>query len=105
MATRLDVGNLREGTRPDDLRARFEACGEVVDVRIVQGGHAFITMGSHEAAKSALATMNGAVFEERALRVTNAREQPVEASRRLRVTKTYLERCNVTYEIDHVGTP
>jgi hypothetical protein len=112
MATRLDVGNLREGTRPDDLRARFEACGEVVEVRIVHGGHAFVTMASHEEARSALETMNGAVFEERALQVTRAREQPKEAPRprsvephRLRVTKTYLERCNVAYEIDHHGMP
>ena len=111
MATRLDVGNLGEGVRPDELRACFEACGDVVDVRIVYGGHAFVTMGSNEAARSAVDTMNGVVFEERALRVTQAREQPTMGPRppstepRIRVTKKYLERCNVTYELDHLGTP
>src|SRR3954463_15079760 len=106
MATRLDVGNLPNDAQPDELRRRFAAFGDVVEVRVVHGGHAFVTMATLEDARAAASAMDGAELHERRLRVSTAREQPTSDEpraapyRRLRITKTYRERTNVTYEID-----
>jgi RNA recognition motif-containing protein len=114
MSTRLDVGNLSSAAHPDTLRRWFAEHGEVEDVRIVAGGHAFVTMATRSGAKAAIAAMDGATFDDQAIRVIEAREQPGDANGRrsssekpqkLRITRQFRERTNVTYEIDHADTP
>lgn len=83
MGNRLYVGNLSWDTSADTLRSRFSEFGEVSDVHVVTDrdtgrsrGFAFVTMGGHDAAKTAMAEMNGAVVDGRPLRVNEAEERP-----------------------------
>jgi RNA recognition motif-containing protein len=82
MGNRLYVGNLPFTATTGTLREAFAASGDVTDVHIVTDresgqsrGFGFVTMGNaHEAAK-AMAAMNGATLEGRALRVNEAEER------------------------------
>jgi RNA recognition motif-containing protein len=83
MGTRLYVGNLSFSVGTDALRQAFSASGEVTDVHIVNDretgqsrGFGFVTMGSAAQAAAAIAAMNGATLEGRALRVNEAEERP-----------------------------
>jgi len=84
MSARLYVGNLSFDTTKDALREAFSAGGkEVVDVHVVMDrdsgrsrGFGFVTMGSPEQAREAIASMNGAMLDGRALRVNEAEERP-----------------------------
>jgi RNA recognition motif-containing protein len=83
MGNRLYVGNLPFSATTETLREAFAPSGDVADVHIVTDresgqsrGFAFVTMGNaHEAAK-AIAAMNGAMLEGRALRVNEAEDRP-----------------------------
>ncbi len=83
MSNRLYVGNLPFSATSEALRAAFAPSGDVTDVHIVTDresgqsrGFGFVTMGNaHEAAK-AIASMNGAMLDGRALRVNEAEERP-----------------------------
>lgn len=82
MGTRLYVGNLSFHATPDSIRSAFAACGEVTDVHVVTDretgqsrGFAFVTMGSVPEATKAIADMNGAMLDGRALRVNEAEER------------------------------
>ncbi len=82
MGNRLYVGNLSFHTTADALRESFAEFGEVTDVHVVTDresgqsrGFAFVTMGTTQAAAAAIAKMNGAQLEGRALRVNEAEER------------------------------
>lgn len=105
MATRLDVVNVSSHADPDALRACFERFGAVLAVRLVAGDHAFVTMASDSDARTAMATMDGAVFDARRIGVSEAREQPRTERAKVRLEHELRERCSVLYEIDHAGTP
>ena len=82
MGNRLYVGNLSFQATPDSLRTAFAAFGEVSDVHIASDretgqsrGFAFVTMGTSEEAAKAIAQMNGALLDGRALRVNEAEER------------------------------
>jgi RNA recognition motif-containing protein len=83
MSSRLYVGNIPFSVTSDALRAAFAPSGDVTDVHLVTDrdsgqsrGFGFVTMGNaHEAAK-AIAAMNGAMLDGRALRVNEAEERP-----------------------------
>ena len=82
MGNRLYVGNLSFQTSPESIGAAFAAFGEVTDVHLVQDretrqsrGFAFVTLGSGQAAAKAIAEMNGAMLDGRALRVNEAEER------------------------------
>ncbi len=83
MGSRLYVGNLPFSATAETVRAAFAPSGDVTDVHIVTDresgqsrGFGFVTMGNaHEAAK-AIAAMNGATLDGRALRVNEAEEKP-----------------------------
>jgi RNA recognition motif-containing protein len=82
MGNRLYVGNLSFGSTQDTLRDAFAAHGEVVDVHLVSDrmtgqsrGFGFVTMGSRDQAESAMAAMNGADLDGRALKVNEAEER------------------------------
>jgi cold-inducible RNA-binding protein len=82
MGNRLYVGNLSFQASSESIRAAFSAFGEVSDIHIPSDretgqsrGFAFVTMGNaHEAAK-AIAEMNGALLDGRALRVNEAEDR------------------------------
>ncbi len=66
MGNRLYVGNLSFRTDSAALRAEFEQYGAVSDVHLVTDrdsgqprGFGFVTMGTNEAAQSAISGMNG----------------------------------------------
>jgi RNA recognition motif-containing protein len=82
MGNRLYVGNLPFSVAPEALRQAFSASGEVTDVHIVNDresgqsrGFGFVTMGSAAEATKAIAAMNGAMLDGRALRVNEAEER------------------------------
>ncbi|HVH44781.1 MAG TPA: hypothetical protein VM925_20650 [Labilithrix sp.] len=119
METRLYVGNLPEDASSDALRKRFAEYGSVANVQIAfdrgsgrPRGYAFVTMASAAEARDAIAQLNGAMFEERPLRVNEAgaesegsRARAEEKRRTVRITSQFRERENMTYELDCAGVP
>jgi RNA recognition motif-containing protein len=82
MSTRLFVGNLSFHTSEDDLQEAFGQCGEVVDLKIIQDretgrsrGFGFVTMGTPDAARKAMETLDGQEMDGRTLRVNEAEER------------------------------
>ncbi len=82
MGNRLYVGNLSFNSTSETVRAAFEEIGEVTDVHLVTDretgrprGFGFVTMGTAEAAAEAIARMDGATLDGRALRVNEAEER------------------------------
>ncbi len=82
MGNRLYVGNLSFNSTSETLRAAFAEIGEVTDVHLVTDretgrprGFGFVTMGTAEAAAEAIARMDGATLDGRALRVNEAEER------------------------------
>jgi RNA recognition motif-containing protein len=82
MSTRLYVGNLSYHATSDSVREAFAQSGEVTDVHVVMDresgrsrGFAFVTMGTPQAAQSAIANLNGALLDGRPLRVNEAEER------------------------------
>jgi RNA recognition motif-containing protein len=82
MNNRLYVGNLSYHTTEDVLKEAFARCGEVVDIKLMldrdtgrSRGFAFITMGSPDAARTAIERMHGAELDGRNLRVNEAEER------------------------------
>jgi RNA recognition motif-containing protein len=83
MGNRLYVGNLPFSATTETLRQAFTSSGEVTDVHIVTDresgqsrGFGFVTMGNAQEAANAIASMNGANLDGRALRVNEAEERP-----------------------------
>jgi RNA recognition motif-containing protein len=82
MGNRLYIGNLSFQASAESLRAAFSSFGEITDVHLVSDretgqsrGFGFITMGTSEAAAKAIAQMNGALLDGRALKVNEAEER------------------------------
>lgn len=83
MGNRLYVGNLPFSATAETLRQTFASSGEVTDVHVVTDresgqsrGFGFVTMGNAKEAANAIAAMNGANLDGRALRVNEAEERP-----------------------------
>ena len=83
MSSRLYVGNLSFHSTADTIRGAFAEHGTVSDVHVVMDrdtgrprGFAFVTMGDDAQASQAIAAMNGAMLDGRALRVNEAQERP-----------------------------
>ncbi len=83
MGNRLYVGNLSFNATNDTVRTAFAPFGEVTDVHVVSDretgqsrGFGFVTMGTGDAAKKAIADMNGAMLDGRPLKVNEAEERP-----------------------------
>lgn len=83
MGNRLYVGNLSFNATNDTVRAAFAPFGEITDVHVVNDretgqsrGFGFVTMGTGDAAKKAIADMNGALLDGRPLKVNEAEERP-----------------------------
>ena len=80
MSTKLYIGNLPFDVTEDDLRNMVSEHGPVNEVTVVMDkatgkarGFAFVTMNTPEAAKVAIAALNGKDWKGRALTVNEAR--------------------------------
>jgi cold-inducible RNA-binding protein len=74
------VGNLGFSTTEEPLRALFESYGSIASVTIVKDrdtgeprGFAFVEMRQDSEAQAAIAALQGAVLNERVLRMNEAR--------------------------------
>lgn len=83
MAKKLYVGNISYDTREDALRDLFTPHGEVVSVNVITDrytgmskGFGFVEMGSDEAARAAVAALNGQQIDGRAIKVSEAYDRP-----------------------------
>jgi cold-inducible RNA-binding protein len=81
--TNIFVGNLSYQTTQDELHAAFAAYGPVERVSIVTDrdsgqprGFAFVEMTDRSAAETAIAQLNGAELNGRAMNVNEARPKP-----------------------------
>ena len=82
MNNRLYVGNLSYDVTTEALQACFAEFGTVTDTHVVKDretgrarGFAFVTMNTDAEATQAVAQLNNAMFEGRALRVNVAEER------------------------------
>ena len=82
MSTKIYVGNLPWRATDAQLTQLFSAHGEVTEARVVTDretgrsrGFAFVSMTSADAARAAIAALNGHTLEGRALVVNEANEQ------------------------------
>lgn len=82
MSNRLYVGNLAFHTTEDVLMNAFAKIGSVTEAKLIidretgrSRGFAFVTMGSSDDAQRAIAELNGADLDGRALKVNEAEER------------------------------
>lgn len=82
MAKKLFVGNLSFQADEESMRELFSGIGEVLSVKIITDagtgrprGFGFVEMASEEDAQRAVESLNGSVFMDRQLSVSEAREQ------------------------------
>ena len=80
MSNKLFVGNLSPNTTENDLQDAFAAHGTVTETNLMMDrmtnrprGFAFVTMSSDEEAQKAIAALNGAKLDGRALTVNIAK--------------------------------
>ena len=88
MATRIYVGNLPYSATSDQLTQLFSAFGEVAEATIIQDretgqakGFAFVQMVDDDAARTAIAQLDGTTLDNRAIRVNEAQARPVRSDR------------------------
>ncbi|HEY6881532.1 MAG TPA: RNA-binding protein [Polyangiales bacterium] len=82
MTNRLYVGNLAFNTDEHTLQDAFSRFGDVSELKIVTDretgrsrGFAFVTMADPQAARTAIAELDGRLVDGRALRVNEAEER------------------------------
>ena len=85
MGTKVFVGGLAWATTSDGLRQSFEACGSIVEAKVVEDrdtgrsrGFGFVTFADDAGCKKAIETMNGATLDGRQIRVNEAENKPRE---------------------------
>ena len=83
MSTRIYVGNLPYSADGQQLTQLFGAYGDVVEATIVTDrdsgqskGFGFVQMTSDDAARSAIAGLNGSALGDRTITVNDARPRP-----------------------------
>ena len=83
MGARIYVGNLPYSADNAQLLQLFSAYGDVVDVRVITDrstgqskGFAFVEMSTEESARRAITELNGAMLDNRAIRLDEASERP-----------------------------
>lgn len=79
MTKKVYVGNMSYDTTPEKLQELFQAHGEVTSVNVVTDrytgrprGFAFVEMATDEAAKAAIAALDGQEVDGRQLKVNEA---------------------------------
>ena len=83
MAQKIYVGNMNYATTEDALKNVFSQYGEVVSAVIIKDryteqskGFGFVEMADENAAREAIAALNGTEFEGRRIRVNEAEDRP-----------------------------
>jgi RNA recognition motif-containing protein len=73
---KLYVGNLSYSVTSEQLKELFGACGEVKEVKIIEGkGFGFVEMGTQIEAEKAKKDLGGTQFMGRSITVEEARPQ------------------------------
>ena len=82
MGNKLFVGGLSWDTNDISLREAFEACGTVIEAKVITDrdtgrsrGFGFVTLDSSEAAQKAISTLDGTEIDGRAVRVNEAEDK------------------------------
>lgn len=82
MSKKIYVGNLNYNTTEDQLRELFGQYGNVLEANVISDrftdrskGFGFVEMEEDDAADAAITALNGKEFDNRALRVDEARER------------------------------
>lgn len=80
MSVNLYVGNLSYSSTESSVRTQFEQYGEVTSVNLIADketgrlrGFGFVEMGTDEAAKAAIAALDGKEMDGRAIKVNLAK--------------------------------
>ncbi len=83
MATRIYVGNLPYTADNEQLTQLFRAFGDVIEAVVVMDrdsgqskGFGFVQMASDDAARAAIASLNGTMLGNRTIRVNEAQPRP-----------------------------
>jgi RNA recognition motif-containing protein len=89
MSMKVYVGNLAFSVKEDELREKFASYGELTEVTIIMDrmsgrskGFGFVTFADDEAAKKAIAELDGKEFQGRNLKVNEARPMEERPQRR-----------------------
>jgi cold-inducible RNA-binding protein len=82
MSNKLFVGGLSWDTTAEGMRQAFQACGEVVDAKVITDrdtgrsrGFGFVTFADNEAAQRAVQELDGSNLDGRTIRVSEAHER------------------------------
>lgn len=88
MATRIYVGNLPYSATNEQLNDLFSAFGEVSEATIITDrgtgqakGFGFVQMTQDDAARSAIAQLDGTTLDNRSIRVNEAQARPERTDR------------------------
>jgi cold-inducible RNA-binding protein len=85
MGTKVFVGGLAWATTSEGLKAAFDACGSIVEAKVVTDrdtgrsrGFGFVTFTDDAGCRKAIETMDGATIDGRQVRVNEAENKPRE---------------------------
>src|SRR5512141_45810 len=85
MGTKIFVGGLAWATTSEGLKAAFDACGSIVEAKVVTDrdtgrsrGFGFVTFTDDAGCRKAIETMDGATIDGRQVRVNEAENKPRE---------------------------
>jgi len=88
MAKKIYVGNMSYNTSEDTLRQLFAQYGEVASVNVITDrytgrskGFGFVEMATDDAARAAMAALNGREVDGRQLKVNEANDKPRDSDR------------------------
>jgi RNA recognition motif-containing protein len=83
MGTKVFVGGLAWATTSEGLKAAFDACGSIVEAKVVSDretgrsrGFGFVTFSDDAGCRKAIETMNGQTLDGRQIRVNEAENKP-----------------------------
>ena len=83
MGKKIYVGNLSYNTNESDLTELFQAHGEVVSAAVITDrdtgrskGFGFVEMGTEDAARAAISSLNGNEIDGRQLKVNESIDKP-----------------------------
>lgn len=89
MGNKLYVGNLSYGATEEDVAGLFATYGQVEEVKLITDretgrakGFGFVTFASEDSAHEAIEAVNGTVFQDRKINVTEAKPQAPRAGGR-----------------------
>ena len=83
MSKKLFIGGLSWNTNDAELQTAFEACGSVVEAKVVTDrdtgrsrGFGFVTFADEQGAQRAIEELNNSTLDGRSIRVDQANDRP-----------------------------